>query len=87
MKLKQDHQLITSGLYQWVRHPMYSAFIVLSLSWFMMIGDWFIGGLWLVATALVVITRMNGEKRMMAQEFGEVYQQYKERTGRLFPRF
>jgi protein-S-isoprenylcysteine O-methyltransferase Ste14 len=39
IEFKKDHQLITTGLYSVVRHPMYTGFFFLSLSTALIIGD------------------------------------------------
>ena len=86
MKIRQGHQLITSGPYRWVRHPMYSAFALLGLAWFLLSGNWIIAGFWLAATALVIVARLNEEERMMLRQFGDDYRIYEQQTGRFLPR-
>lgn len=86
MKIRQGHQLITSGPYRWVRHPMYTAFILLGLAWFLLSGSWMIAGFWLAATVLVIVTRLNEEERMMLRQFGDAYRIYEQQTGRFLPR-
>jgi protein-S-isoprenylcysteine O-methyltransferase Ste14 len=85
VKVRTSHQLVTSGPYRWVRHPMYTAFILLGMAWFFLWGNWFISGLWLGATALAIATRLNDEEAMMLREFGAEYEAYSRSTGRLFP--
>jgi len=87
MKIRKGHQLINDGPYQWVRHPMYTAFILLGFAWFFLSENWFIGGCWLASTTLVIVTRLKEEERMLLSHFGEIYQIYMQQTGRLFPRF
>jgi protein-S-isoprenylcysteine O-methyltransferase Ste14 len=87
MKLRKDHQLIKKGPYRWVRHPMYTAFILIGLAWFFLSENWFIAGFWLAATVLVIVTRLQEEERMMLRHFGESYQIYAQQTGRFLPRF
>jgi hypothetical protein len=48
---------------------MYTAFILLGLGFFL---NWLIGGTWLVATGLVIATRMPGEEAMMAEQLGGI---------------
>jgi protein-S-isoprenylcysteine O-methyltransferase Ste14 len=85
-KIRQGHQLITEGPYRWVRHPMYTAFILLGLAWFLLSENWLIGGFWLAATIMVIFTRLNAEERMLLQEFGDTYRNYARRTGRFLPK-
>lgn len=85
MKIRTAHQLVTSGPYRWVRHPMYTAFILLGLAWFLLSGNWLISGLWIGATALAIATRLHDEEAMLRREFGAEYETYARSTGRLFP--
>lgn len=87
MKIREQHQLIQEGPYHWMRHPMYTAFILLGLGFFLLSGNWLIGGAWLSATILVIATRLDAEEQMMVEQFGEQYEDYQRRTGRFLPRF
>ena len=82
---KQRHQLVTTGPYRWVRHPLYSAGIALFLSIGLMAANWFIL-LWtviaLAAMRLVIIPREEGQLVLM---FGDEYRRYRDRTGSLLP--
>ena len=69
-----------------VRHPMYTAFILLGIGLFFLSGNWLIDGAWLAATGLVIATRMPEEEAMLAEQFGKGYEDYKIRTGRFLPK-
>jgi protein-S-isoprenylcysteine O-methyltransferase Ste14 len=86
LKIREEHQLIQNGPYRWMRHPMYTAFLLLGLGFFFLSGNWLIGGAWLAAIGLVIATRMPGEEAMMAEQFGEDYEEYEVRTGRFLPK-
>lgn len=86
-KIREGHQLVTEGPYRRVRHPMYTAFILIGFAWFFLSENWLIAGLWMAATILAITVRMNEEERMLLQQFGESYQIYSNQTGRLLPRF
>ena len=51
-----------------------------------MSANWFVGGLWIVMTALDVIDRINAEEAMLMDQFGEEYRAYAGTTGRLYVR-
>jgi len=59
--IQKDHELIVSGPYSVVRHPSYTAFVLLSIGWFpwqMSEGSWIMeSGLWntMLGRLLVVI--------------------------------
>jgi protein-S-isoprenylcysteine O-methyltransferase Ste14 len=81
-----NHQLVTHGPYRWVRHPMYSVFYVLFVSWFLITANALIGCLWVGAITLIVIDRLDHEEQVMIETFGDEYRQYMQRTGRLLPK-
>jgi protein-S-isoprenylcysteine O-methyltransferase Ste14 len=84
--LRRDHELVTSGPYRWVRHPMYSSFIVLFAGMFLVTRNVLLGllsGLFLLA---LVKLRTPLEEAQLEERFGPLYEAYRERTGLLWPR-
>lgn len=84
---KHQHQLVTTGPYRWVRHPLYTTGITLFLSLGLMAANWFIL-LWalvaLVGVRLLIIPREEAE---LLLRFGDDYRRYRDRTGTLLPRW
>jgi protein-S-isoprenylcysteine O-methyltransferase Ste14 len=82
---KQQHTLVTTGPYAWVRHPLYSTFLVEALGISLLMSNWFVatmaGFLWAL---LVYRTRQEEEK--LIERYGDAYRQYMNRVGRFFPR-
>ena len=85
-RLVEGQEMISSGPYRWIRHPIYAAFLLILGSLLLISANWFIGALWLGMTGLDVASRMRTEESMMVGQFGEQYRAYMRRTGRLFPR-
>ncbi len=83
--IKEQHMLVTQGPYQWIRHPMYTAFYILHIAAFFLTASWFIGITWITGLTLIVIIRVRREESMMIQRFGDDYRTYMKRTGRFFP--
>jgi len=84
VQLKQDHELITSGPYRFVRHPIYTGFLLLFLGNAVVVGDW--RGLLAVAIVFVSFWRkLRLEERWLAGHFGEPYRLYQARTKALVP--
>lgn len=83
---KERHELVTSGPYRWVRHPLYGTGIALFLSVGLMAANAFLL-LWtmvaLFGIRLVVVPR---EEAALVQTFGREYEHYRSRTGSLLPR-
>ena len=86
LELRQDHELVTHGIYRRVRHPMYSSIWLWGLAQGMMLANWFAGWAVLLAFAAMYFIRMPREERLMREAFPEGYREYSRRTGRLFPR-
>ncbi len=86
LRLKKMHTLVTDGPYRWVRHPMYSSFILLWIAYFFLSANWFIGVTGIFAEGIIVVTRTPKEERMMVERFGDEYIIYMRGTGRFFPR-
>lgn len=84
LHISEGQSLVTSGPYRYVRHPMYTALImvgvgigILSTSWYFLIP--------FIATGIVVAFRIRREEEAMIEEFGDEYIQYAQVTGRFFP--
>ena len=82
--IKQDHALITSGPYAWVRHPIYTGILL-------MIG----GSALAIATLMAfigfmvflagVIIKLRQEEGLMMRRFPGSYPDYRRRVKRLVP--
>jgi len=84
---KIDHEMVTSGPYQWIRHPLYTTGIALFLALGLIAANWFIllsAAVALVGIRTVVIPR---EERALCERFGSSYEQYIARTGAMWPRY
>jgi protein-S-isoprenylcysteine O-methyltransferase Ste14 len=82
--IKQGHELVTSGPYSLVRHPIYTGLLVAFLGSALALGVW--GGL--VAFALgagALWRKLRVEERWMRQQFGEAYRAYSQRVAALVP--
>jgi protein-S-isoprenylcysteine O-methyltransferase Ste14 len=86
LHLREEHTLVTSGPYRFVRHPMYAAQIALILSWLAASANWLVGLPGLIGGLLVFILRIPQEELVMLERFGREYQEYMDRTGRFLPR-
>jgi protein-S-isoprenylcysteine O-methyltransferase Ste14 len=82
--LKENHQLVRTGPYAIVRHPIYSGFILATLGTAIAQGD--VGGL--VSTALIAIAwgyKSRVEEAFMIEAFGAEYEQYRREVRALVP--
>jgi protein-S-isoprenylcysteine O-methyltransferase Ste14 len=85
LELRENHQLVTSGIYGSVRHPMYSAIFVYALAQALLLANWAAGPGCLVVFTLMFGSRLHAEERMMFEKFGQQYEDYVARTKRLIP--
>ena len=81
---KEEHTLVSSGPYRWVRHPMYTTIFLQSLAFFLLSANWVIGIAGL-GTSILCVARVGEEEALMVDEFGDQYRAYMERTGRFLP--
>lgn len=85
-RLLKEQSLVTHGPYRWVRHPIYTAFLLIMSATLFISANWFIGLLWITMTFLEVRSRIMSEEGMMLEQFGDAYRAYRQGTGHLLPR-
>ena len=85
LDLREDHKLVTSGIYEKVRHPMYSAFWLWAIAQPFLLSNWVAGFSGIVGFGTLYLLRVGREERMMEGEFGSQYQEYCQRTKRIIP--
>jgi len=85
LEVRENHRLITQGVYRRVRHPMYSALFLYSLGQALAIPNWIAGPSYLVSFGILFLFRVHAEEQMMRDTFGDDYVAYAARTKRLVP--
>ena len=85
LEVREEHRLITQGVYRWVRHPMYSALFLYAVGQALVIPNWVAGPVNLIAFSVLFALRVRAEERMMLEGFGDEYAAYSARTKRLIP--
>jgi len=84
--LREDHELVTDGIFKYIRHPMYAAHLLWALAQPLILTNWIAGFCFLIPQLLMFWFRVGSEEQMMLEYFGEEYQDYMSRTGRLIPK-
>jgi protein-S-isoprenylcysteine O-methyltransferase Ste14 len=87
LQIRDEHRLVTTGVYRVIRHPMYSSFFLLAIAQLMLLPNWFAGAAGLIGISLLYAFRVRQEERMMVERFGAEYRDYMTHTGRLIPPF
>jgi protein-S-isoprenylcysteine O-methyltransferase Ste14 len=85
LEVREQHRLITHGVYRRIRHPMYTALLLYSVGQALVIPNWLAGPSNLVAFVMLFAGRVGAEEAMMRAQFGDEYQAYMSRTQRLAP--
>ncbi|KOF20954.1 methyltransferase [Ensifer adhaerens] len=85
LEIRDKHELISRGPYAFVRHPMYTSFMLMGLGQALLLSNWVAGLAGLVGFAVLFFLRVDKEERMMLEIFGPEYRDYMQRTKRIVP--
>jgi protein-S-isoprenylcysteine O-methyltransferase Ste14 len=79
-----EGELVTEGIYRWIRHPQYTGFMLVTLG---MLFDWATLPMAIMWPIMAVLyTRLaRKEEAEMEMQFGESYRQYRRKTGMFLP--
>ena len=85
-RVLDGHELVTSGPYAYVRHPIYTAMLLMMVGTALVVSTWehlaVALPLFLAGTAL----RTRLEERLLRETFGERFEAYRRTAGWLLPR-
>lgn len=85
-RTRTDHELVRTGPYAWVRHPIYLGMLLFLLALSAALGHWLqlvvAIPLFLIGTAI----RTRLEDGLLEQNFGETFREYRRSTPTLIPR-
>lgn len=85
LDLREGHKLVTKGIYEKVRHPMYSAFWLWAVAPPFLLANWVAGLAGIVGFGTLYFLRVGREEAMMEAQFGNDYREYSKRTARIIP--
>jgi protein-S-isoprenylcysteine O-methyltransferase Ste14 len=85
LEVREKHELVTHGVYRWIRHPMYLSLLIYSAGQALVLPNWLAGPSYAAAMILLFAFRVGPEERMMLEEFGKDYELYRATTKRLIP--
>ena len=83
--IKEKHQLITTGIYSQVRHPIYTSYLLLFTGFCILLHSLLSLMVLAIVSWIWFGNRIILEEEMLTQKFGETYQQYAQQTKRLIP--
>jgi protein-S-isoprenylcysteine O-methyltransferase Ste14 len=85
LEVREKHTLVNTGVYRYVRHPMYLALFIMAAGQALVVPNWLIGPAYGVAVILLVALCLGPEEQMMLEEFGDSYRAYMATTKQLIP--
>ena len=85
VRARPDQEVVTRGAYRVLRHPSYTAGILLNLGIGLALGSWVSVVLLVFASAVVYVYRMNVEERALLAAIGDPYRRFMESRKRLIP--
>lgn len=83
--IREDHQLLQTGLYRYVRHPSYFGALIAFLGIAFALDNWLSLALIVIVTPCLYLYRIREEDAALLVAFGEPYRDYCRRTKRLIP--
>lgn len=86
LEIRENHSLVENGVYKYIRHPMYAAFWLWGIAQILLLHNWIYGLSYIISFIPMYYLRVSQEENMMIDTFGEHYQNYMVRTGRVIPK-
>ena len=82
--MEKTTTLVTTGIYRYIRHPLYSSLLFLAWGVFFKSFSWASGSLVVVASLFLVLTARQEEREDLGY-FGESYREYRKHTKMFIP--
>lgn len=85
LEITKNHELIKTGPYKKIRHPMYTQIWIWTIAQALIISNLVAGFSGIIAWGIVYFIRIPKEEKMMVEHFGKEYLGYMKQTGRILP--
>jgi|SRR6266536_2182560 protein-S-isoprenylcysteine O-methyltransferase Ste14 len=83
--IREDHEVIRTGPYRWIRHPSYTAALVTGIGAGILLGNWISLAIMTLLPLAGYLYRIRVEEAALAGSVGDPYQSYAQTTRRLVP--
>jgi protein-S-isoprenylcysteine O-methyltransferase Ste14 len=83
--IRNDHKLITHGIYHYLRHPAYAGTLLSFAGLGFTFANWVSIVLVIVLVTLAFLRRIQVEERVLLEQFGAEYERYCRSSKRLIP--
>ncbi len=84
LDFERTSRLVTTGIFHYIRHPLYSSLLLLTWGIFFKAPSW-PGGLLALASTLFLLATARADEAECMRFFGPAYQTYMKRTKRFVP--
>ena len=84
LAFEKTSRLVTTGIYHYIRHPLYSSLLILAWGVFFKNPSW-LGGLLAMAATLALIATAKADEAECTRFFGTAYQAYVQQTRMFVP--
>lgn len=84
IELKKDHELITKGIYKYVRHPIYTGLLLMGVGSILVLQSLLVV-LFFVVMITFLIFKLKKEEILLLKHFPKDYQEYMKKTKALIP--
>jgi len=85
LAVREEHSLVTGGVYRFVRHPMYTAFWMWAIAQALTLQNWVAGPAGIIGFGTLYLLRVGREEALMRETFGPAWDDYAARTPRVVP--
>ena len=84
LQIVENQRLVTNGVYNYIRHPLYLGEINRNLGFAILLSSLY-GLAVMFLGNIFLLFRIEIEERMLIDEFGDEYEEYRKKTNKLFP--
>lgn len=86
LSIRNDHELVQDGIYKYIRHPIYTGFILLHIGVTLSLSNIIVAIVWILGLFIFLLHRVPKEEELLEYYFQDTYRDYKTRTGMFFPK-
>lgn len=85
VETRKSNELVTTGIYKYLRHPIYTTTFFYNCGLAFIAANWLIGTI-AIALFVLLIIRTSNEEKILIEKYGDDYRNYMKRTGGHFPK-
>lgn len=85
LTIQEDHKLITTGIYKNIRHPSYLGGIICFAGFGIALDNYISLFFIFFINLMAILIRIDFEEKILANEFGSEFEEYKKRSKKLLP--